>query len=105
MKKIEKDEFYQHLRDFLKAKGISLEDGSYAHRIQQSCHLLADAINATQSTAARAKGEVDKALDRLRQSIHDATAPKAPPASTGPQPSATGEPEGNPAPAPDNPVQ
>jgi hypothetical protein len=40
--------------------------------------LLADAINATQKTVVRAKTEVDKKLDQVRQSIHEATAPKPP---------------------------
>jgi hypothetical protein len=33
-------------------------------------------VNATQKTAKRAKTEVEKKLDELRQSIHEATAPK-----------------------------
>jgi|ERR1051325_8370263 hypothetical protein len=79
MKKIEQDELYEHVRGFLKSKGIALDSGSYAHRIQQGCNLLADAINATQKTVNRARAEVDKKLDQLRQSIHEATAPKSPP--------------------------
>ena len=77
MKKIEKDELYEHLRGFLKSKGIALDSGSYTQRIHQGCNLLADAINATQITVERAKAEVDKKLDQLRQSIHEATAPKS----------------------------
>ena len=77
MKKIEKDELYEHLRGFLKSKGIALDSGSYTQRIHQGCNLLADAINATQTTVERAKAEVDKKLDQLRQSIHEATAPKS----------------------------
>jgi len=78
MKKIERDELYENLRGFLKTKGIALDSGAYSQRIQQGCHLLADAINATQKTVVRAKTEVDKKLDQLRQSIHEATAPKPP---------------------------
>ena len=78
MKKIEKDELYEHLRGFLKSKGIALDSGTYSERIHQGCNLLADAINATQKTVARAKAEADKKLDQLRQSIHEATAPKSP---------------------------
>ena len=88
MKKIEKDELYEHLRGFLKSKGIALDSGTYAERIHQGCNLLADAINATQTTVARAKAEVDKQLDQLRQSIHEATAPKSASASSGPGASA-----------------
>ena len=89
MKKIDQDELYENLRGFLKSKGIALDSGAYAQRIHQGCNLLADAINATQTTVARAKAEVDKKLDRLRQSIHEATAPKPPAASPGPGPSTT----------------
>ena len=89
MKKIDQDELYEHLRGFLKSKGIALDSGAYAQRIHQGCNLLADAINATQTTVARAKAEVDKKLDQLRRSIHEATAPKPPAASPGPGPSTT----------------
>jgi len=81
MKKIERDELYEHLRGFLNSKGIALDAGSYAQRIHQGCNLLADAINATQNTVVRARAEVDRKLDQLRQSIHEATAPKPPKAS------------------------
>jgi len=89
MKKIDQDELYENLRGFLKSKGIALDSGTYTQRIHQGCNLLADAINLTQTTVARAKAEVDKKLDQLRQSIHEATAPKPPAASPGPGPSTT----------------
>ena len=81
MKTIKKDELYGSLDDFLKTKGVELKDGVYAQRIQRACNLLGDTINATQRTARKAKDEVDKKLDQLRQSIHEATAPKPPPAA------------------------
>ena len=89
MKKIDQDELFQHLHGFLKSKGIALDSGTYAQRIHQGCNLLADAINATQTTVARAKAEVDMELDQLRRSIHEATAAKSSPASPGPGPSTT----------------
>ena len=89
MKKIDQDELYENLRGFLKSKGIALDSGTYAQHIHQGCNLLADAINATQTTVARAKAEVDRKLDQLRQSIHEATAPKPPAASPGPGSSTT----------------
>ncbi len=89
MKKIDQDELYENLRGFLKSKGIALDSGTYTQRIHQGCNLLADAINLTQTTVARAKAEVDKKLDQLRHSIHEATAPKPPAASPGPGPSTT----------------
>ena len=87
MKKIEKDELYEHLRGFLKSKGIALDNGTYTQRIHQGCNLLAEAINAAQTTVARARAEADKKLDELRQSIHEATAPRP----SGPKSAKTGK--------------
>ena len=86
MKQIDKDELYQNLSGFLKSKGTELQNGGYANRIRQGCGLLTDVINATQKTVRRAKVKVDKKLDHLRQSIHNATAPEpaAPPVSEPP---------------------
>ena len=80
MKTVNKDELFENLSGFLKAKGIELKSGTYTRRIQSGCGLLADAVNATQTTVRRAKAKADQTLDHLRQSIHDATAPKPPPA-------------------------
>ena len=77
MKTIKEDELFQNLSEFLKLKGVELKDGAYAHRVRQGCNLLTDVINCTQKTVRQAKVEVDKKLDQLRQSIHEATAPKA----------------------------
>ena len=79
MQTIKKDELYRNLGDFLKSKGIELNQGSYTTRIQQGCNLLADVINATQKTVKQTKAQVDQALDQLRQTIHQRTAPKPPP--------------------------
>jgi hypothetical protein len=78
MKTIKKDELFHNLGGFLKSKGIELNDGSYTTRIQQSCNLLSDAINATQKTVKQTKVHVDTALDKLRQTIHEHTAPQPP---------------------------
>src|SRR5271165_2784074 len=83
MKKIKKDELFSHLGDFLKSKGIELNEGSYTERIKQGCSLLADSINATQETVSKAKVKVDAALDDLRQTIHERTAPPTPPPNKG----------------------
>ena len=83
MKTIKKDELFSHLGDFLKSKGIELNEGSYTARIQQGCNLLADTINATQKTVSKTKVKVDRALDELRQKIHASTAPPAPPPAKG----------------------
>jgi hypothetical protein len=76
MKPIEKDELYEHVRQFLKAKGIEMQDGSYPRGIQKGCSILADAINLSQKGIAQAKVQIDKNLDRMRQVIHEKTAPK-----------------------------
>ncbi|HEX9048027.1 MAG TPA: hypothetical protein VF988_13465 [Verrucomicrobiae bacterium] len=78
MKKIKKDELFHNLGGFLKTKGIELNEGSYTARIQQGCNLLSDAINATQRTVKQGRGKMEQALDQLRQTIHERTAPKAP---------------------------
>src|ERR1700738_3195597 len=75
MKPLEKDEIYQNLHSFLKARGVELNEGNYAAKIQKSCSLLSDAINAGQQGVSRAKVEIDKKLDQLRQVIHEKTAP------------------------------
>jgi hypothetical protein len=75
MKTLKKDELYQNLQEFLKAKGVELKEGSYAQKIQKSCGLLSDAINTSQEGLSRAKVEIDKKLDQLRQVIHEKTAP------------------------------
>jgi len=79
MKTIKKDELFHSLGDFLKSKGIELNEGSYTARIQKGCNLLGDAINATQKTVGSTKVKVDRALDQLRQTIHERTAPPEPP--------------------------
>src|SRR6266478_3158173 len=79
MKQIEKDEIYDHLSQFLKGRGIEMKDGAYANHIQKGCSFLADAVNLTQQGLERAKTEMDKRLDQMRQVIHERTAPKPPP--------------------------
>lgn len=76
MKTIEKDELYENLRQFLKRKGVELGDGSYAQRIQNSCRILADAINMGQTGLERAKTGIGTKLDQVREAIHKKTAPK-----------------------------
>src|SRR6266699_2140214 len=76
MKQIEKDEIYEHLSQFLKSRGIEMKDGGYAQQIQKGCSFLTDAVNLTQQGFERAKTEMDKRLDQMRQVIHERTAPK-----------------------------
>jgi hypothetical protein len=86
MKTLEKDELYQNVHGFLKTKGVELKPGSYSQKIQKGCALLSDAINVSQKGLARAKTEIDKKLDQLRQVIHEKTA--SPGTSTPPGPDA-----------------
>lgn len=79
MKQIKHQELFGNLKSFLKSKGVELEEGSYTKRVQQGCELLANSINAGQSTLKRARTAVDKGLDQLRQTIHEKTAPASPP--------------------------
>jgi hypothetical protein len=85
MKRIKHEELYEHLSGFLKAKGVELQDGSYPKGIQKGCKLLADAINLSQTGLERAKVQIDKKLERMRQVIHEKTAPKPTPTSPPPQ--------------------
>lgn len=75
MKTLERDELYQNLQGFLKAKGVELNAGSYSQKIQKGCDLLSDAINTSQKGLVRAKVEIDAKLGQLRQLIHEKTAP------------------------------
>jgi len=77
MKAIQKDELYDHLCQFLKVKGIEMKDGSYPRAVQQGCSFLADAINLSQKGIAQAKQQIDRNLERMRQVIHEKTAPKS----------------------------
>jgi hypothetical protein len=92
MKTIEKDELYENLSQFLKGKGIELKEGQYTKGIHAGCSLLADAINLSQAGLDRAKTQVERQFDQIRQAIHEKTAPKGK--------STTGA--GNPPPQPEN---
>ncbi len=78
MKKINQDDLYQNLSEFLKTKGIELTEGSYTNQIRRGCTLLTDAINLSQAGIKQAKTKIDKKLDQMRQVIHERTAPKPP---------------------------
>jgi len=76
MKTIEKDELYENLSQFLKTKGIEMKEGTYSKGVHAGCSLLADAINLSQTGLERAKEEIEKKFDQVRQVIHEKTAPK-----------------------------
>jgi hypothetical protein len=79
MKPIQKDEIYENVRQFMKSRGIEMQDGSYPRSVQKACSILADAINLSQRSLVQAKVEIDRNLDRMRQVIHEKTAPKTAP--------------------------
>jgi hypothetical protein len=78
MKQIQKDELYDHLSEFLKAKGIELKEGPYTKGIHAGCSMLADAINLSQAGLERARVGFERGMDQMRQVIHEKTAPKRP---------------------------
>ena len=84
MNKVERDEIFGNLKEFLKAKGIELQDGAYTQRIRKGCDLLTDTINVSGQALKQAKTAVDRKLDRVRQVIHDKTAPKSSAGQTAP---------------------
>src|SRR5262245_9026864 len=77
MKTIRKDELYENLSQFLKSKGIELTEGSYTKGVHAGCSMLADAINLSQAGLERAKNELEKRFDQVRQVIHESTAPRS----------------------------
>lgn len=82
MKRIKKGELFRNVDGFLKVKGVELKPGSYTDRVQRACGLLTDLINTGQSGLARAKEETEKQLDKVRQVIHEKTAPRPTPPPT-----------------------
>lgn len=86
MNKIDKDELYGHVQEFLKGKGVELQDGLYTRRIRQGCDILAKTINGSREALNRAKAEADRRLDEVRQVIHEKTAPRRPTGSPPPPP-------------------
>ena len=83
MKQIQKDELYENLSHFLKGKGVDLKEGPYTKGIHAGCSMLADAINLSQTGLERARNEIGRKVDQVRQVIHERTAPKgSPPVTT-----------------------
>jgi hypothetical protein len=84
MKTLKKDELYDSLQRILTARGIELTDGSFTNRIRQGCELLTDAINSGTRTFDRARTEMDTQIEKMRQAIHEKTAPRKPDKTTAP---------------------
>ena len=91
MSEINKEEMFGNLKNFLKAKGIEIQEGSYAEGIRKGCEILTDTVNMSQRAFERAKVVVDKGLDQARQTVHEYTAPKPEAASAKAASSTTGQ--------------
>ena len=83
MSDIKKEEMFGNLKNFLKSKGIEVQEGSYAEGIRKCCEILTDTVNMSQRAFDRAKVAVDKGLDQVRQTVHEKTAPKPKTAAPG----------------------
>ena len=77
MSDINKEEMFGNLKNFLKSKGIEIQEGAYADGIRKGCEILTDTVNMSQRAFERAKDAMDKSLDEVRQTIHERTAPKS----------------------------
>jgi hypothetical protein len=76
MNKIDDKELFRHLSGFFKSKGIELKAGVYTQGIQKGCELLADTVNLSQEAMERAKAQMERQVEQMRQIIHERTAPK-----------------------------
>jgi hypothetical protein len=77
MTDIKKEEMFGNLKNFLKTKGIDIQEGSYADGIRKGCEILTDTVNMSQRAYERTKVAVDQGFDKARQAVHEYTAPKA----------------------------
>ena len=94
MKNIDHNDLFRHVSGYLESKGVQLQDGDYARRLREGCRVLAGIANRTQSTVDTVRIKVDDGVDRLRQFVHEKTAPR--PASSAGAPAAGPETRGGP---------
>jgi hypothetical protein len=106
MKRIKKDEIFRNVAKFLKTRGVELTEGGYAGRIQKGCSALTGMINLSRDGIERATTEIDKQLEHLRQTLHEATAPQSAGKPAGAKPAAkpTAAPAGKAAAKPGKPA-
>lgn len=77
MKKLGKDDLYQHIDQFLKDKGIDIQDAKpFGRSLQKGCQALTDMINGAQAAAEKARNRMDSGIDKMREIIHKKTAPR-----------------------------
>ena len=79
MTDIKKEEVFGNLKNFLKSKGIDIQEGSYANGIRKGCEIVTDTVNMSQRAFERTKVAVDQGFDKARQAVHQYTAPKTKP--------------------------
>jgi len=82
MTDIKKEEIFGNLKNFLKSRGIDIQEGSYADGIRKGCEILTDTVNMSQRAFERTKVVVDQGFDKARQAVHEYTAPKTKSAKT-----------------------
>lgn len=77
MKKLGKDDLYQHIDQFLKDKGIDIQDAKpFGRSLQKGCQALTDTINGAQAAMEKARNRMDSGIDKMREIIHKKTAPR-----------------------------
>ncbi len=77
MKKLGKDDLYQHIDQFLKEKGIEIRDAAPLGRnLQKGCQVFTDAINNAQAALEKARNRMDSGINKMRDIVHKKTAPR-----------------------------
>ena len=77
MKKLGKDDLYQHIDQFLKEKGIEIQDAKpFGRSLQKGCQALTDTINSAQAALEKARNRMDGGIDKMRDIVHKKTAPR-----------------------------
>ena len=77
MKKLRQNDLFNHIDQFLKDKGIEIREAApLGSRLKTGCQLLTETINHAQGTLGKARDHMDDRLDKMRNIIHEKTAPK-----------------------------
>jgi hypothetical protein len=80
MKTLKKNELLGHVTNFLKNKGIVLEEGSASTKLKTGCEAITGIINQGNRSIKNVQKEVTAGVDKVRQVIHESTAPTPAPA-------------------------
>lgn len=78
MKTIKKNELYVGLKSLLESRGVKISNPTYSQAVRRACSFLTDTVNLAHVGAVKARVKVDANLEKLRETIHAATAPKPP---------------------------